>query len=223
MKYKLCIWDLDGTLLNTLPTLNYYDNLALKHYGFNPISIKQSAELIKYSIQTYYSKLLEYGNCEDVERFVDDILDYDLKIYQKNPLYLTLPYDDINETINRLNNLGVINIVLSNKPIEIANTLVNYFFKDDIKKVYAQTKTTISKPNKGCVDKILNDFNIPFDKMIIIGDTEVDLLTANNHNIDSIAVKWGYSDINKLKKYKPNYLISKPIEIIDIVKEKNNV
>lgn len=220
MKYKLCIWDLDGTLLNTLSTLNYYDNEALKHYGYNPINIKQSAEIIKLPIQTYYSKLLEYGNCKDIDAIVDELLEYDLSLYNKNPLYLTVPFDSIKETLIKLKNLGIINVVLSNKPNEISNALVNHFFKDEIEKTYGQTKNTISKPQKGSIDVILKDYNISKDEMIIIGDTEVDLLTANVHDFDSIAVKWGYSDIDYLKKFNPTYIIEKPVEIIDIVKEK---
>lgn len=220
MKYKLCVWDLDGTLLNTLVTLNYYDNETLKHYGYNPINIEQSADIIKLPIQSYYSKLLEYGGCKDIEKVVNQVMNYELNLYINNPTYLTAPFDNIKEALKKLKNLGIKNIVLSNKPNDVAVKLVKHFFSEEIEKTYGQTKDTISKPKKGSINVISKDYNISPDEMIIIGDTEVDILTAKNHNIDSIAVKWGYSDLNYIKSFNPTYVINDPIEIIDIVKEK---
>ena len=220
MKYKMCVWDLDGTLLNTLYTLHYYDNLALVKYNFNPITIEESKDLIKHSIEDYYSILLELGKCpkDKIPNIVDEFTKYDLGLYLNDFIYKTEEFPEIREVINYFNNHGVINAVLTNKPDHIAKRLVKEFYNDDIKYVFGQSNNT-PKPHKGCVDELIKASNIKEDEMIIVGDTEVDILTATNNNIKSVAVKWGYQKLDVLKSYNPTYIIDTPKELIKIFEE----
>lgn len=223
MKYKMCVWDLDGTLLHTIPTLHYFNNESLKHYGFKQLTFEDSYELIKLPISKYYQRVLELGGCpkDEIDKIVDEFGDYDLDQYLKNCTYLVTKFNGLDETIETISSLGIMNAILSNKPDDVAQQTISTFYPTLLKYAYGQTTKTISKPKVGCVDRLINDSHIKPEEMIIIGDTEVDMLTAINNHIDCVAVTWGYQTLDVLKEYKPNYIINKPQELIEILKEKN--
>lgn len=222
MKYKMFIWDLDGTLLNTLPTLHHFDNKTLKAFGLNEISYQDSISLIKYSISEYYKILLKLGNCkeESIDVILDDFIKYNYNIYKENCTYLVEEFPGIKDILIELNKLNIINVVATNKFEEISNEIVNTFYKDLLDNIYGQTDDSISKPNKGCLDRLINTYDINKEDMLLIGDTEVDILTARNNDIDCAVVTWGYQDLDILKEYNPKYIIDNPNELLNILKEK---
>ena len=223
MKYKMCIWDLDGTLLNTLPTLHYFDNETLKAFGLNEISYQDSIGLIKYSISEYYHILLRLGNCK--EELIDDILNdfikYNYNAYKNNCTYLVEEFPGIKDILIELNKLNIINVVATNKFEGISNEIVNTFYKDLLDNIYGQTDDSISKPNKGCLDRLINTYDINKEDMLLIGDTEIDILTARNNDIDCAVVTWGYQDLDVLKEYNPKYIIDNPNDLLNILKEED--
>ena len=220
MKYKMCVWDLDGTLLNTLPSLHYYNNKSLEHYGFKKITYKDSIDLIKYPLGQYYQNLLILGGCpvDKVDEIVDELTEYDYTMYNDNPLYLVEEFPDIKETLIQLNELGIVNAVFSNKFEEICIKTVNHFYPSLIKYVSGQLIDSPPKPNVGCLDRLNKQSDISLDEMLLIGDTQVDILTARNNNTKVAAVSWGYQDLDVLNEYKPDYIIHNPKEVLDIIK-----
>ncbi len=221
MRYKMCVWDLDGTLLNTLPGLHYYDNETLKHFGFNTISYEDSIGLIKYPLGQYYQNLLRLGGCpeEKIDDIVDELTDYDFNIYREDPLYLLEEFPGVRETLRGLKEEGVVNAVFSNKFEEICIASVSHFYREYVTYIFGQTADSISKPKKGCTDRLIEASGFSKEEILIIGDTEVDMLTARNNDIDCLAVTWGYQDIDVLKTYDPEYIVSDPREIVNIIKE----
>ena len=217
----MCVWDLDGTLLNTLPALHYFNNLSLKHYGFTPISYDQSIILIKYPVDRYYRELLRMGGCPEdkVEELAEEFIQYDYELYAADPTLHLETFPGVGETLAELCGMGIRNVVLSNKFETISTEIVNHHYQNYIEAVYGQNPDTLSKPKVGCTDRMLRDSGLQREEILIIGDTEVDMLTAKNNHFPVAAVTWGYQDEDVLKQYDPDYLIAEPSQLIEIIKE----
>lgn len=220
-KIRACVFDLDGTILNTIETVRYFSNNTLKHFGLKcDLEIKDYEYIIRFPINLYYKTLLKFAGCNDdyIDLILDDVIDYDIKSYNQNYMHLTKPFDGIIDVFSKLNDNNIIVAVLTNKHEDIANGLVDNFFKSYVSLTIGQTKNSVSKPEKGCFDKVLEKLSLKPEEIIYIGDTETDMIAANNSNIKSGAVCWGYQNIEELKKYNPKYIFDKPNDILDILK-----
>lgn len=220
-KIKACVFDLDGTILNTIETVRYFSNNTLKHFGLkSDLEIKDYEYIIRFPINLYYRNLLKAANCEEntIDLILNEVMDYDVDTYNKNYMYLTKPFDGILEVFHKLKDNNIIIAILTNKNENIANGLVNNFFKSYVSLTIGQTKNSISKPEKGCFNRIFENLSLKPEEIIYIGDTETDMLAANNSNIDCGAVSWGYQNIDELKKYNPKYIFNEPNDILNILK-----
>lgn len=122
MGFRACVWDLDGTLLYTLPTIHHYCNQSLRHFGFHDITLDECRDLCRLSIAEFYHKLLKLGGCppDRVAALQPVIRDYDCAAYLSDFTYLTQPYTGVCETLAELNRRGIKNAVLTNKPNAVA-------------------------------------------------------------------------------------------------------
>ena len=105
MGFRACVWDLDGTLLYTLPTIHHYCNQSLRHFGFHDITLDECRDLCRLSIAEFYHKLLKLGGCppDRVAALQPAIRDYDCAAYLSDFTYLTQPYAGVCETLAELN------------------------------------------------------------------------------------------------------------------------
>ena len=149
MGFRACVWDLDGTLLYTLPTIHHYCNQSLRHFGFHGITLDECRDLCRLSIAEFYHKLLKLGGCppDRVAALQPAIRDYDCAAYLSDFTYLTQPYAGVCETLAELNRRGIKNAVLTNKPNAVACALIDRFFGDAMELCVGQTPETISKPD----------------------------------------------------------------------------
>lgn len=219
MGVRACIWDMDGTLLYTLPTIYHNCNLSLKHFGFHEITLEECKDLCRFSIQHFYHKLLALGGCppEHIDEFQPKIRDYDCAKYLENPIHLTKPYESIPHTLRVLKERGIINGILTNKPHDIAVSLAKHFFGDLIDVCIGQTPETISKPHKECMDGIFSSLHFTPSDILYIGDTDVDMETAKNTGTASAAATWGFQSIDILLSYKPDFVLSSPEELLTLL------
>ena len=220
MKYQLCVWDLDGTLLHTLPTLHHFDNLSLKHFGYSEITYDQSIILIKYPIGEYYHHLLRMGGCEEdkINDIVNDLIEYSFDMYNADCTCKAQEFEGVRETLEKIKEAGIKNAVFSNKFQEISEKLVDHYYKDLISEVYGQLPEYPSKPQIGCTDRILRSTGLSADEILIVGDTEVDVLSARNNHIDCVSATWGYQTRDVLTKLEPDYIIDRPEELLEILR-----
>ena len=225
MRYQMCVWDLDGTLLHTLPGLRYFNNRTLKHFGFRPVSYEESYELIKYPLGQYYENMLLMGGCpmEEIAKIVPDVTAYDYGLYCEDCTKLIEEFPGVKDTIRELRKMQIISAVHSNKYDRISKQIVKTFFDEEIALVCGQSDDHPSKPKPGCLDPLLKATGILPERVLYIGDTQVDILTAQNSHIDCAAVTWGYQTRDVLESYHPAYLIDSPEEILEIMKENENV
>ena len=188
MKYKLAIFDMDGTILSTLDDLASGVDFALTENGL-PSRSKQETRAalgrgVRFLIEQSVPKGLSGAKISKVE---EDFLKY----YKVHSMDNTRPYDGIVELIKELRASGIRTAVVSNKIDSAVKELCDNFFEGAFDIARGERPGIPSpKPIYAIIDK----FGFSKDEVVYIGDSEVDLLTANNAKIDHIIVTWGFRD-----------------------------
>lgn len=213
---KLVIFDLDGTILNTLTDLTNSVNYVLSLYN-EPL---KEEEEIKYNLGYGPKYLLEksFEKTFTKEEYEEIYLLYD-NYYSEHQLDFTRPYQGIIDVLKYLKEEGYLLAVCSNKQERAVKTLMEMLFSGVFDIVMGTSKKHKAKPSPDMVLDIIKRLNVNKDKTIYIGDTEVDLKTAINADIKKIAVLYGYRKKSNLIKYNPDVYVNNPKELIKAIKE----
>lgn len=189
MKYKLAIFDLDGTILDTLEDLKNSVNYALEINGF-PI---RTREEVRTFIGNGIRKLIERAVPNGTEMKKIDKVFCDFKeYYGEHSMDTTKPYDGIVEIINKIRSEGMKTAVVSNKADFAVQKLCDEFFYGLFDFVVGEREGIRRKPAPDSVNEVLKKIEIDKKDAVYIGDSDVDVETANNADIDCIAVLWGF-------------------------------
>lgn len=218
MSYSGVIFDLDGTLLNTLDDMANSMNSILEKHGF-PI---HDAEKYKYFIGNGMEKLvrraLPESSAED-EETVKLCLDEFMEEYDRRREELTRPYDEINELLDELCSLGINMSILSNKPDDFVKVLVKkYFPSNSFNFVFGARINVPKKPDPTSALEIVKLSQIPANEYLYLGDTSVDMKTANAAGMYAVGVTWGFRKADELLESGAKVLIDSPMELIKLVK-----
>lgn len=213
---KGVIFDLDGTLLNTLNDLHNAVCFALKNNSINTFDISYTKQYIGNGIKMLITRALKHNNLEFDEKVFNDFKTY----YEKHQLDYTIPYEGIDEMLNKLNSLGYRLAIVSNKHQEAVTSLGKKFFHKKIDVLIGSKQTKKLKPHPDMLLEALEKLSLKVDECIFVGDSDVDMITANNANMKAIGVTWGYRDAKVLKENNATYIINTPNELLNIIKEK---
>ena len=214
---KACIFDLDGTLTNTLHTLAYFVNAETAKYGLPPAP----AEAFKYfagnGARTLIQRVLAYHHIDDT-KLEDRILkDYNTA-YDANFLHLCTVYPGIKELITQLHTKEIKLAVLSNKPQPTTEKVVEAFFgKTVFNVVFGQREGVPIKPNPAGVFEILQQFHCEKSECLYIGDTAVDMETGNAAGLVTVGVLWGFRERKELEESHAAYIIESPKGLLSLV------
>lgn len=216
---KLLIFDLDGTLLDTIKTIEYYGNKELQKIGQNPISTDNYMKYIGHGMKNLIFNILNHYNINDEEIYNKFLNLYDNN-YNNSPFYKTEIFKGVKETLDIIKEMGIKLAVLSNKPDFATKAIINHFFSEKyFEIVYGQREGIDVKPSPVSVFEIMDILNIGKDECLFVGDGETDIQVSKNAEIPSVSVSWGYRPKDELLKYNPDYLINKPEELINIIKK----
>ena len=218
---KACIFDMDGTLANTIDTLAYFSNLALSTYNLPSIE----TEKYKYFVGNGYLKQIENMfnelGIDDKELYDKVAKTYD-EIYNKDYMYRTVPYDGIIDMLNALKAEGYKIGIASNKPHHILLNVVGQLFPGiQFDGVMGGNAGYALKPAPDMIDKLLSDFGVTPEECAYFGDTKTDMLTGRGANLNTVGVLWGFRKIDELTENGAQYIISHPSEILPLIKEMN--
>lgn len=218
---KYCIFDLDGTLLNTLPTIKHHLNTTLRHFGLSEVDDNQTKRYVgDGAYQLICRALTEQGRGE--REFVSTVLSHYLKEYEREPLYLTEIYDGITEMLERLSAMGIKLLVLSNKPDVAANAVVRHYFADRFALVRGAMDTQPLKPDPTSALSLLSEVGGLSEECAFVGDTDVDVKTgANMKAAISVGVLWGFRDERELRFAGADLIVNTPDEITQRIGEIN--
>lgn len=214
-QYKGIIFDLDGTLLDTIDDLGNSMNEVLKilkypTYTRDEYKTKVGGGFKGLALNCLPSDIDEQTILETTKLFDE--------IYEKNYISKTKPYDGIMELLNELVSRGVVLAVNSNKRNYYTNILTDKFFSDiSFVKAYGEREGIPRKPDPFTALEIIAEMGLNKDEVLYIGDTKTDMLTAKNAGIDSVGVLWGFRDHKELSKYGATYIVEKPEEILEML------
>ena len=210
---KLCIFDLDGTLLNTLDSIAYYVNDTMKHFGLPVIETEKIRTFVGNGAKNLISRSLRYNGSElDAEK----VLSVYIEKYNSDALYLVKPYEGIPELLSKLRETGVTLSVLSNKPHSSTSIMIDEIFRKDLFSVvrgpYNHEKV---KPDPAVANEIAKGFEK--ENCFFIGDSDVDIETGKNALMHTVGVTWGFRDRDVLQNAGAEKIVSKAADIADIV------
>ena len=203
---KAVIFDLDGTILNTISDLCNSLNYALKKYNKNIITEKDTASFIGNGIKKLCLRALNDDDT-DLELIYKEMLNH----YFKNYNVFTKKYDYIDDIIKYIKDKGLIIGVISNKKEEVLKKLVYEQFNDSFDFVIGDTG--IRKPDPYNINKIKDEYNLKGDEILYIGDSNVDIETVNNAKCIGAYVSYGYRSYEDMKKANANPIFKTPLEL----------
>lgn len=213
---KLCIFDLDGTLTDTIPAISHFGNTALAKFGFPEIPQDRYKILVGNGRDLLIHRMLREVGADTEENYNNVGKAYD-EGYEADPLYKTAPYDGIIELLDNLKSKGLKIAVLTNKPDNVAQDVVKLFFGDRFDLILGQKPGMKIKPDPEGAFVIANELGADVSECVFIGDTYVDISTGKNAGMTAIGVLWGFRDEAELSGAGADYIVSAASEIFDIV------
>ena len=213
MRYDTYIFDLDGTLLNTLNDLAASCNYALRSYGFPEHSIDDVRRFVGNGVRLLMCRAIPDG--DNNPKFEDCYACF-REHYLHHNLDTTAPYPGIMDMIKALNANGKHIAVVSNKFYEATRALVRHFFGEEISVAIGERPDIHKKPAPDTVNEALRQLGVGREGAVYIGDSDVDIDTARNSGMPCISVLWGFRDKAFLLAHGATTLVTTPEEILNI-------
>ena len=216
MKKQLVIFDLDGTLLDTVADLANATNQALEQCGYPTHPVEAYYQFVGNGINKLFARALpaEYSDEENVLRIRSLFVPY----YNEHNADCSRPYPDITKLLETLQESGILIAVASNKYHEATLKLVHHFFPTiRFAAIYGQREEIPIKPAPDIVYNILNDTGITKENALYVGDSGVDMQTANNAGLESIGVTWGFRSVEELLETGATHIANNANEILTIL------
>lgn len=215
---SLVIFDLDGTLLDTIDDLGTAVNHALNNMGYPEHAFSSYPSMVGNGVRKLISRALpaEARNPQIIDRMLVHFRDF----YDVHCTDLTRPYPGIEKALSYLSAQGISLAVTSNKYQTAVTKIVNHYFPDANWKAVLGNKAGMPpKPDPSIVFEALNLCPTPKKDVMYVGDSGVDIETARRACIESVGVSWGFRDVRELRESYADHIISDPDEIITLALE----
>lgn len=214
MKYKAIIFDLDGTLTDTLYDLMLSTNYALKSMGWPERTLDEVRQFVGNGVR----RLMEQAVPADTEEEeFEECFQTFQEHYVQHCQDHTALYPGVAELLTELKRRGYKMAIVSNKLQAGVDELYNTFFKDTIQVAIGERKGLRRKPMPDMVDLALSELCVKSEESVYVGDSEVDMATARNAGLPCISVLWGFRDQDYLKEIGAFRMVATPAEILDWV------
>ena len=211
---KAVIFDLDGTLADTIASITYCGNLALSRFGLPSFGEEDYKHFVGDGAAMLIRRALLAGGDERLEHF-DEVYETYLEIFAKDCMYQVKPYEGICALLEELKRLSVRIAVLSNKPDRDSLRVVEALFgKGYFDFVQGQREDIPRKPDPAGVYRIMEAFVLPAGDFLYVGDSGVDMKTGRAAGIFTVGVLWGFRDRKELVENGADAVISKPLELL---------
>lgn len=216
IKTKLVIFDLDGTLLNTIDDLAQSVNFVLEKYNY-PI---HGVEKYKHFVGNGITKLIERALPESqrTEELISKLQVEFVEYYAQHSRACTKPYDGIVELLDKLKGCGITLSVASNKHHQATMELIDHYFGGDrFSVVYGKREGIRPKPDPTIVFDIVRECGMSLAEVIYVGDSDTDMQTAQNASVLSVGVAWGFRTQQELEEHGAKYIINTPKELLSLI------
>lgn len=212
MKYKMLIFDMDGTILDTLEDLKNATNYVLREYGMPERTLEEVRRFVGNGIRN----LLRQAVVDETsEEKLDTIFETFREYYKDHCADSTCPYEGITDIIITARNQGYLTAVVSNKADFAVQELCEKYFPGLFDCAVGEKDGVRRKPYPDSVLSVLEQFDLDVEDAVYIGDSDVDFQTSQNANMDVIMVGWGFREEDFLKSLGAPFVIKSPNEILN--------
>lgn len=214
MKYKLAIFDMDGTILDTLEDLKNSTNYVLKKYSFKERSLDEIRRFVGNGLRVLIEKAVPENSGEKV---VDELLSDFKEHYEVHKQDFTKPYDGIRDLLAELKKNDIKLAVVSNKPDAAVKILCDQYFNGLFDYSLGEKENIKRKPAPDMAELAVKTLGFSKEECIFIGDSDIDIQTAKNAGLEVIAVLWGFRTKEDLVKEGATVFAAAPKDILDII------
>lgn len=219
MRYKMCIFDLDGTTTDTLESIANTANEVLKQHGLKTHDISEYKHFVGDGQFELIKRALRASGDEDLVNY-DSCMSMYVKLFEKGCTNGVKAYDGIKLVLDEIKSRGIYIATLSNKRHENVVSVINKVYGEgyfDV--VLGQMDSYPKKPAPDGAFIVADKMKVEYNKCLYIGDTNTDMETGNNANMDTVGVTWGFRDREELKASNAKYVVDNPAELLEILND----
>ena len=214
MNYKLAVFDMDGTILNTLQDITNAINYALRTNGYPEHSIDEVRFFVGNGLRKLVERAIPEGSPKEV---ADKVFDTLIPYYRAHSADTTRPYEGIEKLLRDLKATGILCAVVSNKADAAVQDLVRDYFDGLFDMALGESPEVEKKPAPDMTKKVLDTLGIEPKDAVYIGDSDVDIATARNSGLDEILVDWGFRSREFLEEHGAKRICSNTGEVYAII------
>ncbi|MBQ2513209.1 MAG: HAD family hydrolase [Clostridia bacterium] len=210
-KIKLCVFDLDGTTADTLPSIIYHLNGVLTSHGYPEVPPETHKSLPGGGARSLFVKVSAMKGYGGID--IDGMTAEWISRYSADPVYLTSPFDGIAAMLRELREAGIRTAVLTNKNEVLARSVVAALYGDLIEKTVGDAPGRALKPDPGELLALCSEFGADPSECIHSGDHMIDIRTAKAAGTFSCGVSWGFNPPEALSAEGASFIAEKPADI----------
>ena len=211
-KYDLVLFDLDGTVLDTVDDVRDSMAYALKEHGYPERTRDEIRSFVGNGVKKLVSRSMPEGARDDQQKFDEMYLAY-TEYYSLHAAVKTKPFPGIEETLKLLHEKGIRCGVLSNKDDATTRQLITHFYGDLFCVVWGKKPEFSRKPKPDSLFAIAKEQNVPLSRVAYVGDSEVDIQLSENAGVDGVIVSWGFRSREQNLENGAKYLADTPEEL----------
>ncbi len=217
---KLCIFDLDGTVLDTVGSIAYYGNLALAAHGIEPIEVKEYQYFAGDGAKILIKRMLNYRGCYSDELHASVFRLYN-EMYNADVTCKTVIFDGLKEYLDLLKADGYSFAIVSNKPDFAAKTVANALYGEGyFDRIIGQKEGSALKPDPHEVLAVMQGLGAMAESCIYVGDTDTDMKTGKNAGLYTIGVLWGFRGREELEASGADAIVARPEELYKTITQR---
>lgn len=217
--YKACIFDLDGTLTDTLDSLTLSVNETMKEMGLSAITAEQCRQFVGNGARVLMEEALKTNGDEQLER-IEEAVEIYRRIFDANCTYHVVPYRGITQMLKEMKQKGLKLAVLSNKPhVQAVHVVETIFGKGTFEWIQGQSDGIPRKPDPTAALQIAERLGARASEALYIGDSEVDIATGMAAHMKTIGVTWGFRGRTLLEQSGAGCIVDSPDEIMKLIQQ----
>jgi len=214
---RVCIFDLDGTLADTVESIAYPANLALAAVGLKPLEVSRYNYFAGDGTDKLIQRALKAAGDDSLNHYEEAYRIFK-NIFKDNSMYRVTAYDGMKDMLEELKKRRIRIAVLSNKPHRQTIDVIEALFGQDyFDYIQGQQEDVPLKPNPAGACFIAEKFDVRCEECMYVGDTNVDMQTGNSAGMYTVGVLWGFRTRDELETNNAHAIISQPGELLDLL------
>lgn len=207
MAYRAVLYDMDGTVLDTLEDMADSVNESLSRFGLPPVTLDKVRRSVGNGARKLIFRVVPEGTDPAL---TERVLAFYKPWYDAHCRVKTRPYAGVPELMARLRDRGIAQAIISNKPDPAVQELARAFFPGLLETAVGESAAVRTKPNPDAILAAVKQMGVPLEQCVYVGDSEVDVEAARNAGLDCISVSWGFRSVEQLLAAGAARIVSDP-------------